>query len=122
MKKIFKKNQIIITALAIMIAAAGYINYSDSGLQLGESKEEGEDQETVSETADFDTVLSDIESLDQDLTDETAKAEEEMTPEGEEFRKRRRRLPRRRRERRFSPGRLHFSPGEDYQGTDAGTE
>ena len=37
-KKIFKKNQIIITALAIMIAAAGYINYSDSGLQLGESK------------------------------------------------------------------------------------
>ena len=30
MKKIFKKNQIIITALAIMIAAAGYINYSDS--------------------------------------------------------------------------------------------
>ncbi len=84
MKKIFKKNQIIITALAIMIAAAGYINYSDSGLQLGESKEEGADQETVSETADFDTVLSDIESLDQDLTDETAKAEEEMTPEGEE--------------------------------------
>ena len=83
MKKIFKKNQIIITALAIMIAAAGYINYSDSGLQLGESKEEGADQETVSETADFDTVLSDIESLDQDLTDETAKAEEEMTPEGE---------------------------------------
>ena len=81
MKKIFKKNQIIITALAIMIAAAGYINYSDSGLQLGESKEEGEDQETVSETADFDTVLSDIESLDPD---ETAKAEEEMTPEGEE--------------------------------------
>lgn len=44
MKKIFKKNQIIITALAIMIAAAGYINYSDSGLQLGESKEEGEDR------------------------------------------------------------------------------
>ena len=29
MKKIFKKNQVIITALAIMIAVAGYINYSD---------------------------------------------------------------------------------------------
>ena len=28
MKKIFKKNQVIITALAIMIAVAGYINYS----------------------------------------------------------------------------------------------
>ncbi len=28
MKKIFKKNQIIITTLALMIAAAGYLNYS----------------------------------------------------------------------------------------------
>ena len=28
MKKIFKKNQIIIAALAVMIAAAGYLNYS----------------------------------------------------------------------------------------------
>ncbi|MCI8561628.1 MAG: SpoIIIAH-like family protein [Dorea sp.] len=28
MKKIFKKNQVIIAALAIMIAAAGYLNYS----------------------------------------------------------------------------------------------
>ena len=28
MKKIFKKNQIIITSLALMIAAAGYLNYS----------------------------------------------------------------------------------------------
>ncbi|MGN0370906.1 MAG: SpoIIIAH-like family protein [Butyrivibrio sp.] len=30
MKKIFKKNQIIITALALIIAVAGYINYSDN--------------------------------------------------------------------------------------------
>lgn len=28
MKKIFKKNQVIIAALAVMIAAAGYLNYS----------------------------------------------------------------------------------------------
>ena len=28
MKRIFKKNQIIITTLAIMIAIAGYLNYS----------------------------------------------------------------------------------------------
>ena len=28
MKRIFKKNQIVIAALAIMIAAAGYLNYS----------------------------------------------------------------------------------------------
>ena len=30
LKKIFRKNQIIITALALMIAVAGYINYSDN--------------------------------------------------------------------------------------------
>ena len=31
-KKKFRKNQVIITALAIMIAVAGYINYADSTL------------------------------------------------------------------------------------------
>ncbi len=41
MKKIFKKNQVIITALAIMIAVAGYINYSDS--KFGTSKQKKED-------------------------------------------------------------------------------
>ncbi len=29
-KRFFKKNQIIITALAVLIAIAGYINYADS--------------------------------------------------------------------------------------------
>ena len=28
MKRLFKKNQIIITTLAVMIAIAGYLNYS----------------------------------------------------------------------------------------------
>lgn len=71
MKKIFKKNQIIITALAIMIAAAGYVSYSDSKLK-------GADTETVSANdnagtaTDMDTVLQDIESLNLDLTDETS--------------------------------------------------
>ena len=32
MKHIFKKNQIIITALAVMIAVAGYLNYSGNKL------------------------------------------------------------------------------------------
>ena len=33
MKKIFKKNQIIITALALMIAAAGYVSYTNGNLK-----------------------------------------------------------------------------------------
>ena len=28
MKKLFRRNQIIITTLAVMIAAAGYLNYA----------------------------------------------------------------------------------------------
>ncbi len=32
MKKLFKKNQVIITALALMIAAAGYLSYTYSGI------------------------------------------------------------------------------------------
>ncbi|MCI8320786.1 MAG: SpoIIIAH-like family protein [Lachnospiraceae bacterium] len=37
MKKIFKKNQVIIAALAVMIAAAGYLNYS--GRLFGDKEE-----------------------------------------------------------------------------------
>lgn len=70
MKKIFKKNQIIITALAVMIAVVGYINYSDSRLAAGEdSKTKTED------TANTSTVLEDIESLDLDIGDDTALAD-----------------------------------------------
>ena len=32
MKRVVKKNQMIITALAIMIAVAGYLNYSGTRL------------------------------------------------------------------------------------------
>ncbi len=64
MKKMFRKNQIIITALAVMIAAAGYISYSDS-------KEKFEGEEASSDTVvDLDSILQDIESLDEDLSDE----------------------------------------------------
>ena len=35
MKKIFKKNQVIITALALMLCAAGYLQFSDAGEEAG---------------------------------------------------------------------------------------
>ena len=77
MKHIFKKNQIIITALAVMIAVAGYLNYS--GTKLG-----GQAQETVAKDENAakkdgnakDTALVDIESLDADIEDlDTAEGE-----------------------------------------------
>ena len=64
-KKKFRKNQVIITALAIMIAVAGYINYADSTLSTKE-KADG----TTADAADTSTVLKDISSLDTDITDE----------------------------------------------------
>ncbi len=62
MKKVFKKNQIIITALAIMIAVAGYLSFSDVDFGM---------KEASTETAD-NNILEDIESLDYDVSDETA--------------------------------------------------
>ena len=60
MKHIFKKNQIIITALAVMIAVAGYLNYS--GTKLGSE---------VSQTiADKDSVKKETETTE---TGETGK-------------------------------------------------
>ena len=75
MKKIFKKNQIIITALAVMIAAAGYISYSDA--QLKGKKDKTAKTETSSEaetSVNMDQVLQDMENLDLDVTDETGAA------------------------------------------------
>lgn len=70
-KKLFKKNQIIITALAVMIAVAGYINYADKNLN---SKVKNTTAQTDEKTVDNDTVLKDIESLDTDITDVTTDA------------------------------------------------
>ena len=74
-KKIFKKNQIIITALAVMIAVAGYINYSDSRLKT-QSAKSSDNSEKTEETADIGDITEEIESLDYDLTDEIAEAAE----------------------------------------------
>lgn len=47
MKKILQKNQIIITALAIMIAVAGYLNYTGKDIeQYGLNASDGETEET----------------------------------------------------------------------------
>ena len=79
MKKIFKKNQVIITALAIMIAVAGYINYSDNHLGIDgvlQKASTASTDETAQTASDTDGIVEEIESLDYDLTDETALTEE----------------------------------------------
>ena len=79
MKKIFKKNQVIITALAIMIAVAGYINYSDNHLGIDKTLKKAStktSEKDAKEASKTDTIVEEIESLDYDITDETAMAEE----------------------------------------------
>ena len=63
MKKIMKKNQMIITSLAILIAVAGYLNFADVDLGL-------KDQEVSTEGSSI------LEDVDFDLTDETALLDE----------------------------------------------
>ena len=63
MKKIMKKNQVIITSLAILIAVAGYLNFADVDLGF-------KDNET---STDSSSILDDV---DYDLTDETALLDE----------------------------------------------
>lgn len=84
MKKVFKKNQIIITALAVMIAAAGYISYSDSKLKTTDASSTAGSEKTTDTVLDMDTVLQDIESLDGDITDETVAAAEQNGEAGTE--------------------------------------
>ena len=63
MKKIFRKNQVIITSLAILIAVAGYLNFADVDLEIGD-KEASTDNSSI------------LDQVEYDLSDETAVADE----------------------------------------------
>lgn len=72
MKKKIKKNQIMITALALMIAIAGYMQFSGSYLNKEELAENTDD--LVEYTAELDIVTDEDEvvtMLDMDLSDMT---------------------------------------------------
>ena len=73
MKRIFKKNQIIISALAVMIAVAGYLNYS--GRIFGENNKKVENELASQELLDISMDdTSDIASLDNDVTETPGEA------------------------------------------------
>ena len=72
MKKILKKNQVIITSLAVLIAIAGYLNFADVDLGL-KNKEASADSSSILEDVDYDlsdeTALLDENGADSGLTD-----------------------------------------------------
>ena len=94
-KKIFRRNQIIITTLAVMIAAAGYLNYAGKGqtaagdevCEAGMMEISDEDILAENQAAADTTGMEEIASLDNDPSDEAAGTEVEeatMAASGEE--------------------------------------
>lgn len=66
MKKLFKKNQIIITALALMIAAAGYLSYTHSSIG-----DEGLTQTSAGLSEEDYDIVYDETLVDADIFTET---------------------------------------------------
>ena len=76
LKRLFKKNQIIITALAVMIAIAGYLNYSG---RLFGAKEDGA-KEASAGTANQELLDISAEDLETDGEIASNDSEVEGTP------------------------------------------
>ena len=72
MKKVIRKNQVIITSLAILIAVAGYLNFADVDLGF-KDKETSTDSSSILEDAGYDltdeTALLDENQGDDSITD-----------------------------------------------------
>lgn len=91
MKKIFKKNQVIITALALMLCAAGYLQFSDAGndaeggtgstgyeLTVSDNKETDEDRTAK------DGVTISVGSMDDDRTADVSGNSKETADNGDD--------------------------------------
>lgn len=80
MKKIFRKNQIIIAALAVMIAAAGYLNYS--GRLFGEEDTAAQTSGDLASQELLDISEEDVSASSGDIESQDADAEVAGTEEG----------------------------------------
>ncbi len=78
MKRVFRKNQIVVAALALMIAAAGYLNYTyendEQEIATMATKNEKQDEKKTKETASLteEEILTDTEASSSDMGDEQA--------------------------------------------------
>lgn len=79
MKRIFRKNQIVVAALALLIAGAGYLNYTYENdekdiatMAAKDSKEEkAKDTETTASLSE-EEILTDTEASSDDMGDDSA--------------------------------------------------
>ena len=73
MKKILKKNQIIVTALAVLIAVAGYLNYTDNLSKKEKTKEANNNTyDSVYSQDNLSDENGEIKSLDGEGLDSSA--------------------------------------------------
>lgn len=78
MKRVFRKNQIVVTALALMIAAAGYLNYTyendEKEIATMATKNEKQDEKKTKKTASLaeEEILTDTEASSSDMGDDHA--------------------------------------------------
>ena len=76
MKKIFRKNQIIITALALMIAVAGYISYTRANVAENDAIQTAGETNDISDGEQIGEIFTDTEDNTQAASAEDAQAEE----------------------------------------------
>ena len=67
MKNMVKKNQVMITALALMIAVAGYLNFAGNRIAQEEIVTTGSDTVETAKVTGDDSQYEDIQSMDSEL-------------------------------------------------------
>ncbi|MBQ8662875.1 MAG: SpoIIIAH-like family protein [Eubacterium sp.] len=82
MKRIFRKNQVIITALALLIAVAGYISYTQANTDTRESVAENQEAGNQEVSADGLLDISE-EDLAAEIFTDTEAPEELASAEGQ---------------------------------------
>ena len=86
-KNLIKKNQLMITALAIMIAIAGYLQFAGTNLEKEYlASDNTEDLSAVDSTdivTDMESLDSDVEIVMEDYLDEDMQVEEATQDEGD---------------------------------------
>lgn len=81
MKRVFKKNQVIIAALAVMIAAAGYLNYS--GRLFPDKAKSSEEGSEVASQELLDISQEDSQSASSDIKSQDGDDEAQTSTPGE---------------------------------------
>lgn len=84
MKKIFKKNQLVITALALMIAVAGYFSYMNNNIDDPAAKETSADAGTSEDLLEEDYEISDEDSMVGEIFTDEGTGEELAVVDGTE--------------------------------------